>query len=158
MSAFNLPTPAANEDDETRIRLFGRQRQEVVPVAGDQHQTAFAGVVEHSDRWLEPLGPPEVRLPPSLHAAALGRLRQGRHGRGRISQFGTRLASYQRIDFCSMVLIIGQAFVNLSPGQVWKAPHNVIDAGTVDESNRQRRAPRSECPPQSCCPRGHRSD
>jgi len=32
-----------------------------------------------------------------------------------------------------MILIIGQTFVNLSPGQVWKAPHNVIDAGTVDD-------------------------
>jgi hypothetical protein len=32
-----------------------------------------------------------------------------------------------------MILIIGQAFVNLSPGQVWKAPHNIIDAGTVDD-------------------------
>jgi hypothetical protein len=32
-----------------------------------------------------------------------------------------------------MVLIIGQTFVNLSPSQVWKAPHNVIDAGTVDD-------------------------
>jgi hypothetical protein len=86
-----------------------------------------------SSQRLEPLGPPEVRSPDSLHAVALERLRQGRHGRGRTSQFGTGLASYQRIDFCSMVLIIGQTFVNLSPGQVWKAPHNVIDAGTVDD-------------------------
>jgi hypothetical protein len=44
------------------------------------------------------------------------------------------VASYQRIDFRPMViLIIGQTFVNLSPGQVWKAPLNVIDAGTVDD-------------------------
>jgi hypothetical protein len=32
-----------------------------------------------------------------------------------------------------MILIISQTFVNLSPGQVWKAPHNVIDAGTVED-------------------------
>jgi len=32
-----------------------------------------------------------------------------------------------------MIFIVGQTFVNLSPGQVWKAPHNVIDAGTVDD-------------------------
>jgi hypothetical protein len=37
------------------------------------------------------------------------------------------------IDFRPMILIVGQTFVNLSPGQVWKAPHNVIDAGTVDD-------------------------
>ena len=44
MSAFNVPTPATNEDNDTRVGLFGRQRQEVVPMAGDQHQTVFAGV------------------------------------------------------------------------------------------------------------------
>jgi hypothetical protein len=32
-----------------------------------------------------------------------------------------------------MILIIGQTLVNLSSGQVWKAPHNVIDAGTVND-------------------------
>jgi hypothetical protein len=32
-----------------------------------------------------------------------------------------------------MIFIIGQTFVNLSPGQIRKAPHNVIDAGTVDD-------------------------
>jgi hypothetical protein len=70
-----MPTPASNADNDTRSGLFGRQRQEVVPIAGDQHQTVFAGVIE-PHRWLEPLGRPEVRSPDSLHAVALGRLRQ----------------------------------------------------------------------------------
>jgi len=138
-----MPTSATNEDNDTRIGLCGNQRQEVVPIAGNQHQTVFASVIEHlQHRWLEPKGPPEARSPHSLHAVALGRLRQGRHGRGRTSQFGTDLASYQRIDFRPMILIIGQTFVNLSLGQVWKAPHNVIDAGTVDDQK-----PTTSCTP-----------
>jgi hypothetical protein len=49
MSAFNVPTPATNKDNDTRVGLFGGQRQEVVPIADDQHQTVFAGVIEHLD-------------------------------------------------------------------------------------------------------------
>jgi hypothetical protein len=67
MSAFNMPIPATNEDNDTRIGLFGRQRQEVVPIAGDQYQTVFAGVIEHLHiAELEPLEPPEVRSPRSF--------------------------------------------------------------------------------------------
>jgi hypothetical protein len=51
-----------------------------------------------------------------------------------------------------MILVIGQTLVNLSPGQVWKAPHNVIDGGTVDDQTDHGRAPQSECPPRSHCP------
>ena len=66
MSAFNVPTPATNEDNDTGIGLFGRQRQEVVPIAGDQHQTVFAGVIEH----LDIAGPNRKDLPKFGHLIA----------------------------------------------------------------------------------------
>jgi hypothetical protein len=44
MSPFNVPTPATNEDNDTRVGLFGRQRQEIVSIAGNQPQNVFAGV------------------------------------------------------------------------------------------------------------------
>src|SRR5215469_500459 len=53
-----------------------------------------------------------------------------------------------------MILVVGQTLVNLSPGQVWKAAHDVIDGGTVGDQNRPSRAPQSECPPRSHCRRG----
>jgi hypothetical protein len=46
MSAFSMPTLATNEDNDPGIGLFGCQRQEVVPIAGDQDQTVFADVIE----------------------------------------------------------------------------------------------------------------
>jgi hypothetical protein len=49
MSTFNMPTPATNEDNDTRIGSFGRQRQEVVPMASDQDQIVFAGIIEYLD-------------------------------------------------------------------------------------------------------------
>jgi hypothetical protein len=66
MSAFNMPTPATNEDNDTRIGSFGRQRQKVVPIAGDQHQTVFAGVIE----YLNIGGPNRKNLPKFGHLIA----------------------------------------------------------------------------------------
>ena len=44
-----MPTPATNQDNYTSIGFFGRQRQVVVPITGDQDQTVFADVIEHLD-------------------------------------------------------------------------------------------------------------
>jgi hypothetical protein len=61
-----MPTPATNGDNDTRIGLFGCQRQEVVPIARDQHLTVFAGVLEH----LNIGGPNRKNLPKFGHLIA----------------------------------------------------------------------------------------
>jgi len=66
MSTFNMPTPAANEDNDTRIGSFGRQRQEVVPIASDQDQTVFPGIIEP----LDIAGPNREDLPKFGHLIA----------------------------------------------------------------------------------------
>jgi hypothetical protein len=64
MSTSNMPTPATDEGNCTRIGSFGRQRQEVVPIASDQ--TVFAGIIEH----LDIAGPDREDLPKFAHLSA----------------------------------------------------------------------------------------
>jgi hypothetical protein len=66
MSTFKMSTLATNEDNDIRIGSFGRQRQEVVPIASDQDQTVFTGIIEH----LDIAGPNREDLPKFGHLIA----------------------------------------------------------------------------------------
>jgi len=47
MSAFGLPSSAANKDDHSRVEMVGDQRQKVVPITGDQKQLIFTGITKY---------------------------------------------------------------------------------------------------------------
>jgi hypothetical protein len=49
MRAFSMPGSTANQEDDARIRMIGRQGQEVVSIAGDQKQFVFASVTKYID-------------------------------------------------------------------------------------------------------------
>src|SRR5580704_16700513 len=64
---------------------------------------------------------------------------QARYQRVTSGLFGRKMPTYPVFGGWVISIIadwfevIADTFVNLSPGQVWKAPHNVIDAGTVND-------------------------
>lgn len=45
----------------------------------------------------------------------------------------THLLGNQSVDFNSMILVVGEAFVNLRPSDAWEAATNFIHARTIDE-------------------------